>query len=99
MPTIFKKQKVCEKKRDHCDSIPTNEKHMLVKLTQDDGVSFREACRALKIYNCTRNMASAIKLSSEVPESLHIDILVHAKEPLEPLRSIALAARRFRAII
>lgn len=40
-------------KRDHYDSISTETRRMLVKLTQEDGVSIRKASKALQIKYST----------------------------------------------
>ena len=36
-----------EKKRDHYDSISTDARRLLVKLTQEEGISIRKASKAL----------------------------------------------------
>jgi transposase len=42
-----------EAKRDHYDSISTETRRLLVKLTQEDGVSIRKASKALQIKYST----------------------------------------------
>ena len=47
MLTEIPKQRADAQKRDHYDSISTETRRMLVKLTQEDGVSIRKASKAL----------------------------------------------------
>ena len=42
-----------EKKREHYDSISTDARRLLVKLTQEEGISIRKASKALQIKYST----------------------------------------------
>lgn len=53
MLTEIPKHKADAQKRDHYDSISTETRRMLVKLTQEDGVSIRKASKALQIKYST----------------------------------------------
>jgi transposase len=56
-----------EKKRDHYDSISTETRRLLVKLTQQDGISIRKASRALQIkYSTGKTLIQLYKKTGRI---------------------------------
>jgi|MDSY01.2.fsa_nt_gb transposase len=64
---IPKHQKGDAQKRDHYDSISTETRRMLVKLTQEDGVSIRKASKALQIkYSTGKTLIQLYKKTGRI---------------------------------
>lgn len=67
MLTEIPKQKADAQKRDHYDSISTETRRMLVKLTQEDGVSIRKASKALQIkYSTGKTLIQLYKKTGRI---------------------------------
>jgi len=67
MLTEIPKHKADAQKRDHYDSISTETRRMLVKLTQEDGVSIRKASKALQIkYSTGKTLIQLYKKTGRI---------------------------------
>lgn len=56
-----------EKKREHYDSISTETRRLLVKLTQQDGISIRKASKALQIkYSTGKTLIQLYKKTGRI---------------------------------
>lgn len=56
-----------DKKRDHYDSISTDTRRLLVRLTQEDGISIRKASRALQIkYSTGKTLIQLFKRTGKI---------------------------------
>lgn len=56
-----------DKKREHYDSISTETRRLLVKLTQEDGISIRKASKALDIkYSTGKTLIQLYKKTGRI---------------------------------